>query len=77
MDHAGSAKDLQTLTGAQIAASTEDTPIITDQQPYPKPNGLLMQVANALVKAEPVAVERILKDSDVIGDLIRSSRYFF
>ncbi len=68
MDHAGSAKDLKTLTGAKVAASAEDAQVITGKQPYPKPKSLLMRAAS-FIKPTPVEVEIPLKDSDTIGDL--------
>jgi Zn-dependent hydrolases, including glyoxylases len=68
MDHAGSAKDLQELTGAKVAASIEDAVVISGKEPYPKPKNLLMRAAS-FMKPAPVDVEVPLKDGDTIGDL--------
>jgi len=69
MDHAGSAKDLQELTGAKVAASQADTDYINGTKPYPKPKNLLLRAANSLIKVAPVSVSIILKDGDKIGGL--------
>lgn len=68
MDHAGSAKDLQGLTGAKVAASAEDAKVISGKEPYPKPKNLLMRAAS-FIKPAPVNVDLLLKDGDSMGDL--------
>jgi glyoxylase-like metal-dependent hydrolase (beta-lactamase superfamily II) len=68
MDHAGSAKDLQELTGAKVAAGAVDAKVISGQEPYPKPKNLLMRAAS-FMKPAPVNVDIPLKDCDAIGDL--------
>jgi glyoxylase-like metal-dependent hydrolase (beta-lactamase superfamily II) len=68
MDHAGSAKELKALTGAKVAASTEDAQVIAGEKPYPKPKNLLMRAAS-IIKPSPVAVDVVLKEGDTIGNL--------
>ncbi len=70
MDHAGSAKALQELTGAKVAASPQDAEYISGQKTFPKPKNLLMRAANSIIKTAPAPVEVILKDGDVICGLI-------
>jgi glyoxylase-like metal-dependent hydrolase (beta-lactamase superfamily II) len=67
MDHAGSAKDLKTATGAKVAASADDAEVISGKKPYPKPKNLLMR-ASSFMKPPPVEVEIMLKEGDKIGD---------
>lgn len=67
MDHSGSARDLQELTGAKVAASIEDGNVISGKEPYPKPKNLLMRAAS-FMKPAPVDVSVPLRDGDQIGD---------
>ena len=69
MDHSGSAKELQELTGAKIAASPQDAAFISGETPYPKPKNFLIRAAQSFIKPAPVPVEIKLKDGDSIGDL--------
>jgi glyoxylase-like metal-dependent hydrolase (beta-lactamase superfamily II) len=69
MDHAGSVKELQELTGAKVAASQAEAVYINGTQPYPKPKNLLLRAANNFVKVAPVSVSITLKDGDKIGGL--------
>ncbi len=70
MDHAGSVKELQELTGAKVAASQADAAYINGTQPYPKPKNLLLRAANNFIKVSPVPVSITLKDGDKIAGLI-------
>ena len=65
MDHTGSAKELQQLTGAKVAAGIEDAAVISGKKPYP---GMLMRAAS-FMKPPAVDVDLPLKDGDAIGDL--------
>lgn len=69
VDHTGSAKDLQELTEAKVAASPQDAEFIDGTKPYPKPKNLLLRAASAFIKPAPVNVGIKLKDSEVIGEL--------
>lgn len=70
LDHTGSLKELKDLTGAKVAASTEDADYISGRKPYPKPKNILMRAAPLLIKSKPVDVDLILKDGDKIGNLV-------
>lgn len=67
LDHAGSAKELKALTGAKVAASTEDAQVIAGKKPYPKPKNLLLRAAS-IIKPSPVDVDVLLKEGDTIGN---------
>lgn len=69
MDHTGSAKALKELTGAQLAASAIDGEVIEGKKAYPKPKNLLMRAASSFIKPEPVPVDILLKDKDIICGL--------
>jgi glyoxylase-like metal-dependent hydrolase (beta-lactamase superfamily II) len=69
MDHTGSLKQLQELTGAKVAAHEADVPYITGAKPYPVPKSLLVKAAAPFMKPAPVPVDIFFKEDNHINGL--------
>ena len=69
IDHVGSLKKIKEATGAKVAAHEIEAEIISGKKAAPKPKNLMMKALTAVVKADPVEVELLLKDNDKVGRL--------
>jgi len=71
MDHAGSAQELKTLTGAKVAIHGADSRYVAGKQVRPAPDGILVfqSTIGAFYKPRPVQPDIILKDGASIAGL--------
>lgn len=66
IDHIGSAAELRTRTGAQMAIHELDAPVLSGRQ-RPQKGGLAMLAIKRLVRFRPVVPDVLLRDGDTIG----------
>jgi hydroxyacylglutathione hydrolase len=66
IDHVGSAAELKTLTGAEVAIHELDAPVLSGRQ-RPQKGGLAMVALYRLFRFRPVVPDVLLGDGDTIG----------
>jgi glyoxylase-like metal-dependent hydrolase (beta-lactamase superfamily II) len=69
IDHVGSAKKMKELTNAKVAVHEADADFVAGKKAPPKPKNLMLKAFSAVVKADPVEVDLLLKDNDKVGRL--------
>jgi len=69
IDHVGSLKQMQELTGAKVAVHDLDADYVAGKRIAPKPKNLLLKTVTSGVNAEPVEVGIRLKENDAVGRL--------
>jgi hydroxyacylglutathione hydrolase len=71
-DHIGNAEQLRTITGAKIAAHSEDALYIERKKQPPLPTGgmrIIFKLLSPMIKVQPFAVDISLKENEEIAGL--------
>jgi len=69
-DHTGSLNKIEKLTGARIAAHTDDWPYVSGEKIYEGPFFMkpILKLMNMIYNIKPVKTDKILTDGDKIGN---------
>lgn len=72
IDHIGNARELRSITGAEIAAHPQDAEVIAGKKPRQTPHramGFLLKVLEVFLQSKPFPVDKIIDDGDRIAGL--------